>query len=525
MTDDTPRIGFDRALCLALAVATLGCIWPLWSADMLPIVDLPQHLATVRILRDLHTPGWHLDTYYQLDLARTQYLGWYAVAVLLSQVMTIETAARVLLSLYVLALPFAFVSFLRAHRRDPAWAVLAVPLALNDSLWMGFFNYVTAIPLLFFWLAQTQRQLDAPSTRRWLWLVVLPIAVYFLHAQALLHGVLLVVLTIAVHQHGLRTRSGLRTLAHVLPALLLFAAWALGSAVLTDHAGWGATRAGHNEPSSALLYWPWSLRLSRLPDSLSDLYHDHADQEILLGLVGVAVIGCLLSWLQRSRAAGERTVPRMGVPEWASLLTLLVYFAAPTRYKWIYAINSRVVPILAMLLVAVLARAHVPRRSLILVPGAVLALALGALHAERFSLFSLEAKPARELLHQVPMGRRGVGILFNPTSVVVNNAPYLHFAQYGVLDRGGMADFSFANYPQSPVTFVPPGPPNLPPRFEKHPERFTMRDHGWWYDWYLVRDFGPEVPVPAFADAPQQVEAVVRRGPWQLFRRKLPRQP
>ncbi len=515
----------NRSLWIALAVATLGCLWPLWAVDMLPIVDLPQHLATVRILRDLHTPGWGMDAYYQLDLARTQYLGWYALAVLLSHVMAIETAAKVLLSAYVFALPLAVFVYLRAHRRDPTWAIFAVPLALNDSLWMGFCNYVTAIPVLFLWLAATQAALDAPSRRRWVLLAFLPIAVYFLHAQALLHGVLLVFLTVLVHPNGLRTRIGLRTLAHVVPALLLFAGWALGSTILASQSGWAATRAGHNEPSSALLYWPWPVRFSRLPDSLTDLYHDHMDQQIFAGLLLLAVGGVLYGVLdERGRSLPAPAIQRrFAAPEWAALLTLVLYFAAPTRYKWIYAINARVVPILAVLLVAMCARVWVPRRGMLLIPGVVLAVALGLLHADRFALFNLEAKPARALLQTLPQGQRGVGILFNPTSVVTSNAPFLHFAQYGVVDRGGMADFSFANYPQSPVVFTPPGPPNLPVRFEKHPERFTMRDHGWWYDWYLVRDYGPEVRMPLFLDGPDQVDGGERRGLWQLFRRKTPR--
>jgi hypothetical protein len=519
MSETLETIASRRWLSMALALAALACIWPLWAADMLPIVDLPQHLATVRILRDLHTPGWHLDAYYRLDLARTQYLGWYGLAVLLSQVVSIENAAKILLSLYIFAVPFALLSYLRAHRRDPAWAILAAPLALNDSLWMGFCNYISAIPLLLYWLAQLQRQLDAPSRRRWLGLALLPVLIYFLHAQALLHGALLAVATVALHRNGLRTRAGLRSLAHLLPALGLFALWALGGAVLANQAGWATTRAGHNEPTSQLLYWPWPLRFSRLFDSLSGLYDDHADQHILLGLAALALVGLLLAWQER-RGNPQTLPPRIAFPELAFALTLLLYFAAPTRYKWIYAINSRTVPIAALLFVAVLARARVPRRSLLLVPGVVLAFALGALHAHRFALFSLEGQPARQLLAQVPMGQRGVGILFNPTSVIANNAPFLHFAQYGVLDRGGMADFSFANYPQSPVTFVPPGPPNLPARFEKHPERFTMRDHGFWYDWFLVRDYGPDVAMPLFADAPLQVELVQRIGAWQLFRRR-----
>lgn len=505
-------------LSAALLLAMLANLAPLWLADMLPSLDLPQHLATVRILRDLHTKPWNLDAYYQLDLAHTQYIGWYLAAVALSQLVSIEIAAKLLLTAYFLLWPLAFLLFLRAHRRQPAFALLAVPLAWNNALWLGYVNYLTALPLVFLWLALWQMQLEQESRRKWIALALLPILVYFLHVQAFLHAVLLVGLTVLCLPGKVREGRTWRLLLHLLPAVLLFTTWALTSAVLSDTAGWKATRAGHNVPSTALRFLPWKQRFVQLPWNVSDIYHDFADAKLMLALLLLAVLAFLAGWLQQKQQENQEHPGWL--PEIGLLASLLVYFFAPIQFKWIYSINSRTVPIIALLLLATLARFRPPRAGLlVLLPGLALALTLASLHAERLPIFSLEATPARHLLAKIPQGQRGVGLIYNPASLVATHFPFLHFAQYGVLDRGGMADFSFANFPQSPVVFVPPGPPQLPERFEKHPDRFTMASHGRWYDWYLVRDFGPEMQIPLVLQAGTEIELVGREGNWQMYRR------
>ncbi len=500
----------------AWLVALLASVVPLWLADMLPILDLPQHLATVRILRDLHTPQWHLDAFYALDLSHTQYLGWYVLATLLSWAVSIETAAKLLLTVYLLAWPLAFARFLRAHHRHPAFALVAVPFAWNGTLWLGYVNYLSALPLVFLWLALVQERLDKPAKNAAFALYLLPLAVYFLHAQAFLHALLLLALTALCHPAPWREKRKLAM--YVLPAVLLFVAWSATSAVLANASSWQATRAGHNAPSTVFHYLPWSERFRQLPWTLSDIYPDLADAHILLALLGLATLGGLAGWL-RARHLPDST-KLVWFPEVGFVVSLALYFAAPLQYRWIYSINSRTVPVALLLLLAVLARFRPPRAGLLVgLPAVALTLALCALHAERLPWFSLEAAPARRLLAQAPVGARGVGLIYNPMSQVATHRPFMHFAQWGVVDRGGMADFSFANFPQSPVVFVPPGPPQLPERFEKHPERLDMQTHGQYYDWFLMRDFGPDHPMPFAVNAGPRVRLVARDGLWTLWRR------
>ena len=517
--DHEPVQPSDRWLLVALLVAGLLCAVPLWSARTLPLMDLPQHLATVRILRDLHTPGWNLDAYYQLDLARTQYVGWYAAAVALSQLVSIETAARLLLTLYVVAVPFAVAAFLRAHRRDAVLAVLAAPLALNQSLWMGFVNYVSAIPLVLVWLAAVQRQLDEPRRRGWVALCVLPIAVWYLHAQALLHGAGLVVATVAMHEHGLRSRRGRQVLATMAPVLLLFGAWAAVSVVLASGGAWQASRAGHNVTDPLPRWMELGEVLREFPYQFGCLYRDRADSHLnaVLAVVGLGL--ALFSWRQRGLTQERKRVS--WTPEVLAGLSLLLYFVLPTRYRWIYSLNTRTLSLTALLLLGTFARWPLPRRWT-LAAGLGLASVACVLHSQRFAEFSHKAENARRLIAEIPAGQRGIGLIYRATSGLTSLEPYLHFAQYAVLEHGGMADFSFANFPQSPVTFRPPGPPVLPPRFEKSPDKFSLATQGAYYDWFLVRLAGDDLPPALQSQLGKRVQMVRRRADWVLLQKIQP---
>src|SRR5690606_20099205 len=72
-----------RFVFFALSVA---CVWPIFYVRYVPIQDLPQHLAAVRVLHDFDDPLLAFSRFFELDLWRTQYLAYYVVADLLCHV-------------------------------------------------------------------------------------------------------------------------------------------------------------------------------------------------------------------------------------------------------------------------------------------------------------------------------------------------------------------------------------------------------------------------------------------------------
>src|SRR5688500_5134545 len=94
---------------------------PLWIGRFLPLLDLPQHLAITTVLLRHADPRWQLAQYFEPQRAElTPYWGHYLALEGLGRLMPVGMAARVFLTLYVMALPWAAMALARALGRNPA---------------------------------------------------------------------------------------------------------------------------------------------------------------------------------------------------------------------------------------------------------------------------------------------------------------------------------------------------------------------------------------------------------------------
>ena len=75
-------------------------------------------------------------------------------------------AHKIVVGLYVAALPLAIGSLLAACGRSRIPALLGFPLAYNLTLHYGFLSFATSLPVLFVLLAQLMRFLTVPGRDR-----------------------------------------------------------------------------------------------------------------------------------------------------------------------------------------------------------------------------------------------------------------------------------------------------------------------------------------------------------------------
>ena len=506
---------------LAWLVCLTAAVVPFWASGLLPFMDLPQHLATVRVLHSYNDPTFGVSHYFGIELGRTQYLAWYFLVDWLTYLMPLESAARLVFSLYAVGLPLSVASLVRAHGRDPRVALLSVPFVFNPFLFMGFANYVTALPLMFWGLSLLQQTLDQTSWRKVGLLAFVVTLLFYDHAQAFVLYCALAGVTVLLGARGLHPRHWWRQSLHLAPATLAMLWWVQRSLILASAEEWHKGMGGRNVAPADVRWKPLLERFTSFPEFLLDVYPDEADERVLLGFI--VLLG--LAWLLGQpilALPGQRwrDTLRRRVPEALLVTGFLVYIASPISYKWIWPISDRLVPAVALLAIPAFARGSMPWRTWTLVlPATVLAIATSHLHATRARAFTDEAGPIREVVAQAERGKRLMALIYQPGSAVMKWPAFLHFGQYYVIDRGGMANFSFANFPQSPVLFPEQdGPPKVPPRFEWTPEVFTMKDQGYWYDYFLVRDAsGNRRP---FGADQARVELVDKRGPWALYKRK-----
>src|SRR2546430_6059757 len=227
------------ALCALVAVAS---VVPLWAGRFLPFQDAPQHLAAIRVLADYASPPFGFERFFEIDLARSQYLGFYLPAALLARLFGPEAACRIVLSLVALVLPAAAWTFLRSFDRDARLAVLAPALFHTAPLYLGFFNFVESVPATLLVIALAERELRSPRTGRAVALAVLAAGLLYLHPSALALALGSAVLLAATAGSG--WPRALRPIAPFPPGLAGLAAWMAASLFPpAPDAGWQAVSA------------------------------------------------------------------------------------------------------------------------------------------------------------------------------------------------------------------------------------------------------------------------------------------
>jgi hypothetical protein len=474
------RAFLPLALACGLAVSV-----PFWVGRFLPFLDLPQHLALATVLRHHDDPAWGLAPYFEAQWGEftpywTHYLVWHALGTLVG----LETAVRLHLTLYAMALPVAAGAFCAAWGRPRRLGLLAAPLALNTNLYLGFVAYVTAGVLLLFALALLLRQRDSPTPGRALGLAVLGVLLFFTHVQAFAF----LLLSAAV----LAWRSVRTWLPLAVVALVLLVPWIRLST--TNRPGAQRYFPDLDQPRAEFVPAPSLLR--DLPRAVAGAFQDRSDRGLLLAWAA-ALAGAL--WATR-RSLEPR--PQVWV---LPGLALACYALLPFSIQGQWNVNHRFAWLLALFLVAT-PRA-VPRW---LAPAAaVLTAAVGANAAWHHARFDREVGAFDQALLAIPRGQRVMGLIFDQRGSVVETWPYLHFAQYAVVRQGGVASHSFAQNAPLPVRQRIP----LPAANVWRPDEFRFDAQGGGFDYFLLRG-GPEAGA-IFGKA--GVERVYDDGTWRVF--------
>jgi len=482
----------DLVWPLLVALATAAAIAPFWASELLPYQDGPQHVAAVRVLADYHSPGFAFDRWFELDLGRLQYLGFYLPAAAIAKVTGPDAAVRIMLSLIAVATSAAFWMLLGAFGRDRRLAVFAPAVFHTTPLYLGFFNFIESIPLALTLLALTERELRRPALRRAAVMGIGGAALLWLHPSALafaLGGSGVLAITSAEPR-----RRMARALAPYLPALLLLGAWALQAL---------ASRDGPGAPARTPPHWLGLkyqvLDLLRYGNVLAGTW----DECFVLALV--ALFGALIA--VRPRAGIERA---WRLPLLAAL-SLAAYMVAPFDIGYMGYIHTRALPFLVLLAIASPPIAQGRKTAAILIAVVALQICYQAQVARAYRAFDREAQVTE--LHQVlraaEPGKSLIGILDSTQSQVMQFQAYLHFAAYYEVLRGGRARYNFAETPWTPVRFRKGAEPvSLPRSWEVRPLQLDIARAVSDEDYVLVRQPGPR---------PMGFDLVAQAGRWSLY--------
>lgn len=498
--DERPLVGSTRRQRIAwealFAVAALALTLPLWVASYLPLQDFPQHVAAVRVIHDLDSPGFALRDYFELDWSRTQYISVYLVAHWLSYGFGVLLACKLLVAMILVATPYSVRSLLKAHSHPESYALLALPLAYNAHFVLGFLNFLAAIPLFFWGVSAAIRYRERRTLQHAVWVGVLALVLFYTHVipYVMLAGAVL----------GLSLERSLRraavALLPLLPSLAALLFWLVKSPAGQVVLG-GTSRSGGRKP----VFLSIEDNLRELPRWLLDVVPGTLDATVLVVWVSTFIATLVVgNPLHSARSADI-------LRRWAWLLpaVALAYFFAPAAYDWIWPINGRF-PILVLLLAIVLIP-HLPKIPKIALAVAALAMQSASVVTltRAFAATERESKGLQSIVAQIPEGERVAGLIYERGSSALTFSPFLHAVAWYQAERGGAVMFSFTDFPQSPVRFRENNrPPRVPPRWEYSPERVRTESDLTWYR-YVISRGGPEgFPGLTF---------VARAGSWRLW--------
>ena len=488
---------------IAIAIALYVVVTPFVVARYPMMTDLPFHAANASILRHHADAAWHFREQFALQPFAIPYLGLYLVAAaamtFVSPVVAIKIAAVVML----LLLPAGLAVLAWGMGKSPILGLSAVALAWGGLTHWGFLNFLGALGLFAMALGVALRQLARPRRRRAVVLSALLVAVFFTH-----------------------------------PFRFPFAIAAVAGAGLLHGRRWRAVAPALVPPLAVFALW-WHLRPPALDGELSLAFHGER-----LGQIGRHVFGGLLDAREAAIAVRALTIllivialgalgaigrARRGA--WRSHLCvaacaavfLALYLVLPLQIGlWWYVFPREITSAIYLGLALV---PDLPRggRLPFALAAAVALVPFGQLAVEHHAAFDRETRDFTAITQVIEPAPKLLYLVFDHTGSGAARSPFMHLPAYVQAEKGGWLSFHFAVWDLSPVVYRDrdePGavvPPPVPLRWEWTPQRFSVLEHGPFFDWFLVRS--RRSPAFRFAADPT-IELVAQEGRWWLFRRR-----
>ena len=485
-----------------LAVAVLASA-PAWIVKYPPLQDMPFHAATIRGVHAFGDPTYGFARYFDLSLFSTQYVLYYLLGSALSYLVGVKLANVALICVYLGGTPLAIRQLLGAMGKDARLSILVVPVLVNVMFTFGLMPFVLGIPLVFLGLAAAIRHFERPTRRTAIVLGLLAIALFFSHVFAFfMFGVGFALL----FPWG-RVSRWLVCAAPVAPSLLLVVWWTKTSRAGQD--SFGALKG-------PLEHAPYASALSGAQQWMLDVFRDDTDEVVLIAflVLVVAIAGLSSGSVDRTKA----------VARWYGLLPALcivLYFVMPGDLGPVWLFSQRF-PSLALISLVPALRMPTGARGWV-VTAAMLGLAVHSTvnTCKHFIQFQVdEAGDIDGAIAAIAPGKRTAGLIFDSGSRVMNWAPFLHYVSWAQVEKGGLVQFSYADWAHWPFhykagQFPPPGTATDAPtrkRWEWTPEQVPTSELYPYYDYVLVRGGG-------FRPEPGTFHSVFRGERWSVFAR------
>jgi hypothetical protein len=494
-------------------ISIIAVLCPIWTPAYLPLVDWPQHLAVISVLANYSDPAFGFEQYLYIDQHLTTYMTFYGGSALLAQIMSVDSAARLMLSLYFIGTPLSLAYLLRGLKRSPLISLLVFPVLFCWPFYYGFISYLLAFPLLFWALGLVVRLSAKISIKDIVILTTVCVLTFFTHALVyLILGLLMLILTLACCR--LQWKKTISILSSGILSLVFFSIW--------------ITKNYLENISSKLnniLYDPLKDKITAIPGYLNEGFSDNSDKTIailwLVCLLSIVAIGIVINILQLKKKDTSlgRLAKSLAIPGLIAFLLGTLFFLLPMSAAGIWAISARLVILAAIGLILLVPPLFDKewQTALLFIPVVALTIWTGLINHKKFAIFDAETTGFNQVVEKTEAKKRVYGLIYNSYSSSMSQPVYLHFPAYYMVTRGGIVGFAFFNNnPSVPIRLKKPATtPDLGLRGEWEPWRFRYDIYGAYYDLLLVRG---SANIQYLVGAPKdKLTQLTRQGQWSAY--------
>ncbi|HNW35506.1 MAG TPA: hypothetical protein PKM25_11275, partial [Candidatus Ozemobacteraceae bacterium] len=411
----------DRWFWGIFICCSLLTILAMYQAEYPPMVDLPQHAAQIALWKEFGNPALDIGSQYEVNWF-TPYVLAYGLTILLTSFLSVLESLRLVIIVSLIAFPLSLVFLFRATGQNQWLSLLGFSLAFGTSFYWGFFNFLVALPIGMLFLAQVFSTPERLRFRDFLILSGYGIAAFFGHMYVWMFNCGLLLPCIAIRTRSLR--SVLIAAASILPSATLMLLWM--PRFLHGEGQFVSTGPAFEFPGMTDI----SIRLMQL--SLHCFVH-------LSMFLRIAVCFLLLlifiSVRLRPHARIEFHIP------W--IVSALGYLFMPIKFHGVELVASR----FSVFFHATFLMAWHPDPSP--VPNgrrwrpllAILVLFWLCVVNWQFHHFAKEESGFDEAVSGTAPGKKVLGLIFQSWSRFVPGSPFLHFAAWNQVYKGGMIGF------------------------------------------------------------------------------------
>lgn len=517
----------DVLFATLFGLLSLFALYPFWSVRIPPMQDIWQHLALVDVIHRYDDPDTIYAQYFLLPSSPKPNLIYYYFTHFLAYLFPLETANKIVISFYIVGFPLSAVFFFKTFQRSKWLALFSFLFVYNAMFGLGFASFVLGIPVLFVTVG-FYRSFLQESNRILLKGIIsafLMVFAFFTHAHIYLLLVFICGLLLLMHRDYLW--GTLYKAWPFLPSLVFFIPWFVVFFVEQTPSTSGIKFGTDNSLIGPFYYKPSQI-LSTFHKYLMEYQTNEVEEGIFILVILVAMILLIFRRTpnippKRESQAGWRgkvtyILDGLGKGRVSPVIDLeiitlflgLSVFLLPHHIESQAIVSTRHIIFAVFFFFGWLGFDNAPKIIKVLSVVLIVALscfALGSL-TKGFKKFDEELDNYPSLFERAEIGKRLLKQAYSQDSKYIFHGALWHIHFFYMIEKGGISDVQFAEYPHNPIQYRP----NVVP--PKPPVDF-MRSPSWrYFDYILLR----KSSSPSIAQVEGELEMVSDVTDWVLYK-------